>query len=97
MNADPHIGFALEAVQADVLARSWRAEGDDVFFNMGTDEHGQKIYEAAQRAEQDIKTYVRHYSDEFKKLKKVLNLSNDAFIRTSSQKHIGVAKKIWKK
>ena len=50
VNADPHIGFALEIVHADIYARYRTLQGDDVFFNTGTDEHGQKIYEAAQKA-----------------------------------------------
>ena len=53
VNADPHIGFALEVVQADALARSWRLAGDEVFFSMGTDEHGQKMFEAAQKEGQE--------------------------------------------
>ena len=47
VNADPHIGFALEIVQADAIARSRKSHGDEVFFNTGTDEHGLKIYEKA--------------------------------------------------
>ena len=54
VNADPHIGFALEIVQADALARYWRAQGEEVFFNTGTDEHGQKIFETAQKAGQEV-------------------------------------------
>jgi len=50
VNADPHIGFALEIVQADVIARTWRQEGHEVVFNTGTDEHGQKIYQKALEA-----------------------------------------------
>ena len=50
VNSDPHIGFALELVQADALVRFRRSVGEEVFFNTGTDEHGQKIYEAAQKA-----------------------------------------------
>ena len=97
VNADPHIGFALEAVQADVLARAWRAQGDTVFFSTGTDEHGQKIFEAAQKAEQDAMSYVDHYAAEFQKLKDALNLSNDAFIRTTDSSHVTAAQEIWRR
>ena len=48
VNADPHIGFALEIVQADITARYHALKGDDVFFNTGTDEHGLKIHRKAQ-------------------------------------------------
>ncbi len=97
VNADPHIGFALEAVQADVLARAWRAQGDTVFFSTGTDEHGQKIFEAAQRAGQDTKAYVDHYAAEFQKLKDALNLSNDTFVRTTDPAHVKAAQEIWRR
>src|SRR3989338_639244 len=95
VNADPHIGFALEIVQADVLARSWRFAGDEVFFSSGTDEPGQKILGAAQKAGQEVQEYVNHYSAEFQKLKPALNLSNDAFIRTTDPAHIVAAQEIW--
>ncbi|HCR52710.1 TPA: methionine--tRNA ligase [Candidatus Kaiserbacteria bacterium] len=97
VNADPHIGFALEVVQADVLARIWRARGEDVFFSMGTDEHGQKIYEAAQKAGEGPQVYSDRYAEEFKKLKDALDLSNDAFIRTTSPGHREAAQEMWKR
>ena len=58
VNGEPHIGHAVEFVQADVLARTWREQGDDVFFTTGTDEHGQKIYEAALKAGKTVQEYV---------------------------------------
>ena len=97
VNADPHIGFALEIVQADALARAWRAEGDEVFFSTGTDEHGQKIFEATEKAGQEPQAYVDHYAGEFKKLKEALDLSNDAFIRTTDSKHIKAAQEMWRR
>lgn len=97
VNADPHVGFALEAVQADTLARSWRLQGDEVFFNTGSDEHGQKIFEAAQKAGKSVEEYVGHYAGEFEKLKEALNLSYDAFIRTTDEKHIKAAQEMWKR
>lgn len=97
VNADPHIGFALEIVQADALARAWRLQGDEVFFNTGTDEHGQKIWEAAKKAGKSIEAYTDYYSDEVKNLRTVLNLSTDAFIRTTDTNHIAAAKEMWRR
>lgn len=97
VNADPHIGFALEAVQADVLARAWRLAGEEVFFSTGTDEHGQKIWEAAQKAGQDVQSYVDHYAVEFRKLKDVLALSNDTFVRTTDPAHVAAAQEMWRR
>lgn len=95
VNASPHIGFALEIVQADVLARSWRAAGDEVFFSTGSDEHGQKIAEAAEKAGQKTQDYVDHYAAEVEKLKEILNLSNDTFVRTTTPEHIKAAQEMW--
>ncbi len=97
VNADPHIGFALEIVQADALARALRLQGHDVFFNTGTDEHGQKIFEAAQKAGKDVQEYVDYYANEVKKLREVLDLSNDAFIRTTEGYHIEAAQEMWRR
>lgn len=97
VNADPHIGHALEFVQADALARLWRLEGEDVFFSIGTDEHGQKIWEAAEKAGKDVKDYVDHYAGEFEKLPQALAISNDSFIRTTSERHIRAAQEMWRR
>ena len=91
VNADPHIGFALEIVQADILARYRRLQGGKVFFNTGTDEHGQKIAQQASLKGQDVQEYVDHYAAEFRKLKEALSLSNDAFIRTTDDDHVRAA------
>ncbi len=96
VNADPHIGFALEIVQADALARYWRLRGDKVFFSTGTDEHGQKILEAATKAGQEVKEYTDHYAAEFRKLKEALDISNDTFIRTTDPAHYAAAQEMWK-
>ena len=97
VNADPHIGHAVEFVQADVLARTWRLQGDEVFFSTGTDEHGQKIWEAAAKVGKDVHEYVDHYSKEMEKLKEVLSLSTDAFIRTTDAKHYAAAQEMWRR
>lgn len=96
INAHPHIGFAREIIQADVLARFHRMLGDDVFFNTGTDEHGQKIYQKAQEQNIDVQKYCDEISKEFDKLKKALNLSYDNFIRTTDAKHIKAVQEFWK-
>ncbi|MEZ4200560.1 MAG: methionine--tRNA ligase [Candidatus Paceibacterota bacterium] len=98
VNAEPHVGFALEAVQADTLARYWRhVAGCEVFFNTGTDEHGQKIADKADEAGKDRQAYVDHYAAEFGKLKEALNLSYDNFIRTTDPQHKAAAQAIWQR
>lgn len=97
VNAEPHIGFALEILQADALARFYRGLGENVFFNTGTDEHGQKIFEAAQKAGKDVKEYVDQYAATFEKLKSSLDLSYDAFVRTTDENHVKAAQEIWKR
>lgn len=98
VNSDPHIGFALELVQADALVRFRRSAGEEVFFNTGTDEHGQKIYEAAEKAGKSTQEYVDYYANEFQKLKGTLGLSDDLhFIRTTSPQHKLAAEEMWKR
>ncbi len=98
VNAKPHIGHALEKIQADVLARYRRTKGDDVWFLTGTDEHGAKIARAAEEAGMEPKAFVDENAEKFKELKTVLNLSWDDFIRTSDEKrHWPGAQKLWTK
>jgi methionyl-tRNA synthetase len=97
VNAEPHIGFGLEFVQADILARAWRAQGDAVFFSTGTDEHGQKIFEGAEKNGQSVQDYVDHYSQRVESLKAALSLSNDTFIRTTSPRHTAAAQEMWRR
>lgn len=97
VNADPHMGHALEFVQADALVRAWRAQGDDVFFNTGTDEHGQKIFEAAKKNRREVQEYVDHYANEFRKLMDALGLDHPAFIRTTDEKHVKAAQEMWRR
>ena len=96
VNADPHIGFALELVQADVIARYARLQDRDVFFSTGTDEYGQKIWEGSVKEGKDVQDYVDHYAQKFLELKNVLNLSYDNFIRTTSKEHIIAAQEFWR-
>ncbi len=95
VNADPHIGFALELVQADAIARYQRLVGKEVFFSTGTDEHGQKIWEASQKNGQDVQSYVDKYAQNYLDLKHTLNLSTDNFIRTTNPEHIKAAQEFW--
>ncbi len=95
VNADPHIGFALELVQSDAIARYQRILGKEVFFSTGTDEHGQKIWEASEKEGRNVQDYVDSYAQKFIDLKKLLNLSNDNFIRTTNPAHIRAAQEFW--
>ncbi|HRY82798.1 MAG TPA: methionine--tRNA ligase [Candidatus Moranbacteria bacterium] len=96
VNADPHIGFAKEIIEADVLARFHRNLGDEVFFNTGTDEHGLKIFRKAEALGLDVQEYCDQKAPEFDKLKQALNLSYDNFIRTTDKNHIKAAQEFWK-
>jgi len=96
VNAKPHIGTALETVQADVLARYHRLLGDDVFFNFGADEHGIKILQAAEKEGLEPQEYTDKLAKEFDTLKKSLNLSYDTFIRTTNPDHKKAAQEFWK-
>ncbi len=95
VNADPHIGFALELMQADVLARYERLLGKEVFFSTGTDEYGQKIWEASQKEGKDVQAYVDYFAQKVLDLKDILNLSLDNFIRTTSPAHIIAVQEFW--
>ncbi|MEK9170470.1 MAG: methionine--tRNA ligase [Patescibacteria group bacterium] len=98
VNAPPHIGFALESAQTDVLARYFRKKGKDVFFLTGADEHGVKIARAAEAVNKTPEELVDENSEKFKNLKSALNLSWDGFIRTSDKKiHWPVAQELWKR
>lgn len=95
VNADPHIGHAMEFIRADAIARFHRSLGENVFFNTGTDEHGQKIWEGAQKENLTPQEYVDKYAERFKEFCKLTNISYDAFIRTTDKKHIEAAQKMW--
>jgi len=97
VNSSPHIGFALEVIQADALARYHRLKGDDTFYLTGTDEHGVKIYETAAAMGMETRDFVDGNAKKFEDLKEILNLSNDAFVRTSFDDHKTGAQKLWKK
>ena len=95
VNSDPHIGFAMEIVRADCLARYHKLIGDDVFFNTGTDEHGQKIYQRALEEGKVPQKYVDEYAVKFNDLKESLNLSYNSFVRTTDEHHVKAAQEFW--
>lgn len=96
VNSEPHLGFAMELVQADVIARQHRLNGEDVFFVTGADEHGKKIFEAAQKAGISPHEFVDQNSLKIKRLAEALNISNDFFIRTTDKKnHWPTVEKVW--
>lgn len=97
VNAEPHIGFAMEIVAADIVARYHRQQGDRVVFNTGTDEHGQKIYDNALEAGVTPQAYVDTYAAKFDDLKRLLNLSYDHFIRTTDKQHKSAAQEMWRR
>jgi len=87
VNDVPHIGHAYTTIAADVLARYWRLRGCDVFFLTGLDEHGQKVQQAAAKAGIDPQSHCDKLAPQFQQLWKRLNISNDAFIRTTDDQH----------
>lgn len=98
VNAPPHLGHALEFIQADAIARYKRLMGVDTYFLTGTDEHGVKIYNTAKKEGVDTKELVDRNAAHFKELKGLLNLSYDDFIQTSDrQRHWPACQKLWKK
>jgi len=98
VNAKPHIGFAMEIVHADIIARAKKLQGFKVFFNTGTDEHGQKIWQKALELGQDTQSYVDEYAEKYKELQKELGLVEDIhFVRTSDEHHKKAAQEFWKR
>jgi methionyl-tRNA synthetase len=97
-NAKPHIGFALELLQADVIARWQRLLGKDVYFLTGTDEHGVKVYDKAIENGKEPQAWVDEVAESVQQLISKLTISNTDFIRTTDQKrHWPTAQKVWEK
>jgi len=97
INALPHVGFALEIVQADVIARYQRNLAKEVFFNTGTDEHGLKVYQEALKEKKTSIIYCDKYTAKYKLLKEKLNLSYNSFVRTTDRYHIKAVQEFWRK
>ena len=96
-SAKPHIGNTYEIVLTDAIARYKRLKGYDVYFQTGTDEHGQKIEQKAMEAGVSCKEYVDNIADEIKNIWDVMNTSYDKFIRTTDPLHVEKVQKIFKK
>jgi methionyl-tRNA synthetase len=96
VNGEPHIGFAMELIQADVLARNARQNGKDVMYSAGTDEHGTKVAQKAAELGMKPKELTDQMSQKFRDLGQLLNISNDRFIRTTDAGHEQRAQIIWK-
>lgn len=97
VNDRPHIGSAYTTLIADILARYRRMKGDDVFFLTGTDEHGQKVQQAAEKNGMSPQEHCDLYAERFRKLWSFFNLSNDDFIRTTEARHVHVVQYVIQK
>ena len=97
VNGAPHIGHAYTSIAADVLARFHRLAGDEVFFLTGTDEHGQKVEQAAQAAGVAPKAFADSVSANFRAMADAMAISYDDFIRTTDPRHIAGAQALWRK
>lgn len=95
VNAAPHLGHALEFVQADVLARHHRLIGDKVFFLSGSDENSLKNVRSAEKVGVSVMELVTDNFNKFYELKDLLNISFDDFIRTTEERHFKGAQKLW--
>ncbi|MGO4436236.1 methionine--tRNA ligase [Rhizobium sp. RAF56] len=96
-NGKPHIGHAYELIATDAMARYQRLDGREVFFLTGTDEHGQKMQQTARAEGVAPQELADRNSAEFQAMGKLLNASNDDFIRTTEQRHHLASKAIWKR
>ncbi len=96
VNDVPHIGHAYTTIAADVISRYKRLEGYEVFFLTGTDEHGQKVHQAAEQSGVTAQAHVDSLHQRFKDLWVRFNISNSDFIRTTEERHTKVVKEILK-
>ncbi len=97
VNGAPHIGHAYTSVAADVMARWKRMDGYDVFFLTGTDEHGQKVEQAAIAAGTDPQSFVDAVAADFKAMAIAMNVSFDDFIRTTEPRHLAACAELWQR
>ncbi len=96
-NGAPHIGHAYEVVAADAVARFKRIDGYDVFFMTGTDEHGLKIQQTADRSGTSPKAFVDEMAPTFRAMAERLNCSFDRFIRTTDADHLPSTQELWRR
>lgn len=94
-NAAPHIGHAIELLYGDVMVRYKRLLGNETRFLTGTDEHGQKVYKTAKDNGKSAEEFAGEISAQFQELADEWNISNDDFIRTTEERHIKGAEKLW--
>lgn len=97
VNGAPHIGHAYTSIAADVMARFHRLAGHDVFFLTGTDEHGQKVEQAAQAAGVEPQTFVDGIAADFRDMADAMAISYDDFIRTTEPRHVAGAQALWER
>jgi len=97
INAQPHIGHAYTTMVADAIARSRRLLGYDVFFLTGTDEHGQKVERAAQKAGKRTPEIADEVAAGFRQMCRDLNISNNDFIRTTEPRHHRASQALWRR
>jgi methionyl-tRNA synthetase len=97
INAQPHIGHAYTTILTDAIARSRRLMGENVFFLTGTDEHGQKVARAAQKAGLEPPAFSDQVASAFRRMCQDLSISNDDFIRTTEPRHYAASQDIWKR
>ncbi len=95
LNGEPHLGHVYTTIAGDVLARYWRLAGADVKFLTGTDEHGQKVAQAAASAGEDPKIYTDRMASLWLEMNHKINASPDVFIRTTEQRHHEAAQALW--
>jgi len=97
VNADPHLGHALEFVQADCFVRHSRLTSFDTFFNIGTDEHGIKILRKAEEKGVEVQEYVDQYALRFRNFAQELGIDYTTFIRTTDEAHKYAASEFWRR
>ena len=95
VNGSPHLGHAYEMILTDVIARFRRLDGHQVFFLTGTDEHGEKIATTAEKNGSTPKDLCDKYAAEFLEMDKILNISQDDFIRTTQPRHYAASQALW--
>lgn len=97
VNGDPHIGHAVDYLQADVYARFRRTAGDEVRYQVGTDEHGNKVFRKAQESGLTIEEYTTQNSQKFRTFIERLNISYTDFVRTTDSDHVRRCQEIWRR
>jgi methionyl-tRNA synthetase len=96
-NGVPHLGHAYELIAADAIARFMRLDGKDVFFLTGTDEHGLKMVQTAEKEGIEVRALADRNSERFRAMGKALGATNDDFIRTTEPRHYAASQAIWKR